>query len=202
MILECGDFNAHLGAESARYTYHDKTNSNGRLLLEHATECNLHIRNTMFEKKKGKLWTFISDMNGRKSQIDFILINKKWKNPVHNCEGYSSFSSLVSDHRLVSAKVQLSLQMSKCPPRKKNFDWSALRNAELQQLYTITVRNRFNELFNESDTITEQYGNFIEANAEAADKLIPLKKKAKRNKMANNPRVIQARKAVQNVRAR
>ena len=44
--------------------------------MEHAEECGLNITNTMFEKRKGKLWTFISDMNGRKSQIDCILVLK------------------------------------------------------------------------------------------------------------------------------
>lgn len=84
VIIECGDFSAHLGEDTVRHTFHKQTNKNGKLLLEHATECDLHITNTLFGKKKGKQWTFISDMNGSKSQIDYILINKKWRNSVHN----------------------------------------------------------------------------------------------------------------------
>ena len=80
MLIECGDFNAHIGKEDAKYTYHDKTNNNGKLMLEHTDECNLCITNTCFQKRMGKFWTFISDMNGSKSMIDYILINKKWKN--------------------------------------------------------------------------------------------------------------------------
>ena len=91
------------------HTFLKVTNTNSRLLLEHAEECGLNITNTMFEKRKGKLWTFISDMNGRKPQIDYILVNKKWKNSIHNVEAYNSFSSLGSDHRLVTAKIRLSL---------------------------------------------------------------------------------------------
>ena len=105
MIIECGDFNAHLGKTEVHHMF--------RLLLEHSEECGLNITNTMFEKRKGKLWTFISDMNGRKSQINYILVNKKWKNSIHNVEAYNSFSSLGSDHRLVTANIRLSLRMSK-----------------------------------------------------------------------------------------
>ena len=78
VIIECGDYNAHLGKADVRHTFHEETNSNGSFLLEHAEECNLNIMNTLFEKKKGKQWTFISDMSGSKSKID-ILVNKKWK---------------------------------------------------------------------------------------------------------------------------
>jgi len=78
MITECGDFNAHLGEKEVQCTFHKDTNRNGRLLLKHAEECGLNISNTKFEKRKGKVWTYISDMNGRKSQIDYIFVNKKY----------------------------------------------------------------------------------------------------------------------------
>ena len=59
------------------YSYHDATNSNGQLIYDLAAENNLAITNTSFRKKKGKLWSFISDMSGTKSQVDYILINRK-----------------------------------------------------------------------------------------------------------------------------
>ena len=199
VIIECGDFNAHLGTDAVRHTFHEQTNSNGKLLLEHASECSMHITNTMFEKKKGKLWTYVSDMSGTKSQIDYILINKKWKNSVHDCEAYNSFSSMGSDHRLVTAKIRLSLRTSKSPALKKKYDWSVLRNTtHLQELYTITVRNRYAGLCCENDNVTEQYGKFVQANAEAAEKLIPVKKKTKRKKHAEERKVVEARAAVEN----
>ena len=65
-------------------------------------------------------------MNGRKTQIDFILVNRKWKNSVHNVEAYNTFCSLGGDHRLVSAKIHLSLRKSKSPPKKVQYDWTTL----------------------------------------------------------------------------
>ena len=42
------------GKEDANHTYHDNTSSNGKFMLEHATECNLCITNTSFKKRMGK----------------------------------------------------------------------------------------------------------------------------------------------------
>ena len=59
-------------------------------------------------------------MTGHKSQIDFILVNRKWRNSVKNVEPYSSFSSVGSDHRIVTAKVKLSLRSNKKGENIKN----------------------------------------------------------------------------------
>ena len=93
----------------------------------------------------------MSDMNGCKTQIDFILVNRKWRNSVHNVEAYNSFSSLGGDHRLVTATIHLSLRKSKAVPRKKQYDWSLLQDKELQQKYTLIVKNRFSALRNVDD---------------------------------------------------
>ena len=75
MIIVCGDVNAHLGNNEVCHSFH-VTNTNGRLLLNLPNECGFHIANTLYQKRKGKLWTFISNVSGVKSQIDFIMTNK------------------------------------------------------------------------------------------------------------------------------
>ena len=82
LVIGC---NAHLGPENALYTFHNKTNNNGKLLLDYSIETSLIIANTRFQKKRGKFFTFISEMNNPKSQIDYILIGNKWKNYLKNC---------------------------------------------------------------------------------------------------------------------
>ena len=52
---ECGDFNAHMGRNEAKYTYHTEIKNNGKMLLAHSEECGLRITNTLFKKKMGKL---------------------------------------------------------------------------------------------------------------------------------------------------
>ena len=51
-LIQCGDFNAHTGEKDAPFTYHQRTNRNGSLLLEHVNECNLVITNTQRRKKE------------------------------------------------------------------------------------------------------------------------------------------------------
>ena len=199
VILVVGDFNAHIGKESARFSYHENTNSNGKLLLELAEETNMVITNTMFQKRKGKLWTFISDMTGTKTQIDYILINKKWRNSVKDVAAYSTFSSIGSDHRVVTARLKLSLRMSLTPPRKNVYEWAALRSdKDLQYQYTVQVKNRYAELCTVSNNkdVTNTYQNLIQANEEAAKDLMPTKKRTKRKITAKDPRIIVARQSV------
>ena len=115
VLMVIGDFNAHLGEDAATYSYHNETNENGQMLSDLVSETNMLITNTQYRKKPGKLWTFISDMSDAKSQVDYILINRRWKNSVKNCEAYSSFSSIGTDHRVVTATPKLSLRTSKAP---------------------------------------------------------------------------------------
>ena len=86
VLLVIGDCKGHLGPENKLCTFHDKTNNNGKLLLDYSVETKLIIANTRFQKKQGKLFTFMSEMNNHKSQIDYILINNKWKNLLKFCE--------------------------------------------------------------------------------------------------------------------
>ena len=201
ILLVLGDYNAHLGTDNAKNTYHTETNTNGQYLADLAEEGNMIIGNTEFQKRKGKLWTYISDMNGHKSQIDYILINKKWKNSLKNVEAYNSFASTGSDHRIITAKIKLSLRMCKTPKRKQNYDWYVLKDdKDLQLIYSIKVQNRYAELcaLDESTDATQKYGNLVIANNETAEEMIPAKKLQKRRVESTDPRIVNARNNVNN----
>ena len=79
VLLVVGDFNVHLEEDMSRFTYHKHTNRNGKIFNDLVNEAGLVVNNTQFQKKQGKFWTFISDMSGAKTQVDFIMINKKWR---------------------------------------------------------------------------------------------------------------------------
>ena len=117
-----GDFSAQLGLDDVRYTMHTASNRNGKLLHELAVEKNLIIGGTSFQKGLGKLWASISP-GGYKSQIDYISIRMILRNSLLNAEPYNSFSSIGSDHRIMSARIRLSLQASgKIPPKHEKLD--------------------------------------------------------------------------------
>ena len=99
-----------------------------------------------------------------------------------NCEAYSSFEGVSSDHRIVTAKVRLSLR--KNATRKattKHYDWALLNNRDIRDKYTLELRNRFEALQEKAEigTPNDEYENFVEAHLEAAEKCIPTKPRTK-----------------------
>ena len=133
------------------------------------------------KKKAGKLWTY-TYANNSKAQIDYVLINKKWKNSAINCEAYSSFEGVSSDHRIVTAKIRLSLR--KKPTRtatNKRYDWALLNKRDIRDKYVVELRNIFETLQEKTEkrTPNDEYENFVNAHLEAAAKCIPTKPKTK-----------------------
>ena len=105
-----GDMNAQIGKNgSNKYSLHNTSNRNGQHLTDLMIENRLTCLNTNFQKWEGKLLTY-TYANNNKAQRDYVFINKKWKNSAMNCEAYSSFGDVSSDHRIVMAKIRLSLR--------------------------------------------------------------------------------------------
>ena len=88
-----------------------------------------------------------------------------------NCEAYSPFEGVSSDHRIVTAKVRLSLR--KNATRKattKHYDWALLNNRDIRDKYALELRNRFEALQEKTEkgTPNDECENFVEAYLEAA----------------------------------
>ncbi|XP_072016984.1 uncharacterized protein [Amphiura filiformis] len=172
VLIIAGDFNARIGLDDAKFAYHQNTNRNGDFLLEFAQENNLIITNTTFQKKKSKLWTCVLP-SGFRAQLDYVLIRKKWKNCVINTQAYNSFASTGSDHRIVTANIRLSLRANnKSPSKRVKYDWAKLAtDPELQDRYTLEIKNRYSVLSDDNCADqTQKYNYLIQANKEAAEK--------------------------------
>ena len=194
-VVCLGDFNARLGHEVAPYTFHDETNRNGKYLEEILTEYNLIATNTQFQKRSGKLWTFKDRAAGSRRQLDYLLVRKKWRNSIMNSEAYNTFCSVGSDHRVVCASVRLSLRISK-QAKKTKYDWKMFyMDNELQNKYTISVRNKYQILAN--DTNETKFNKFVDANKSTMDELLPKKARSKVTLRSSNFRVAMARHEVQ-----
>ena len=70
-------------------SYRDVVASTNSLVIPEATIYR-------FRKRQGKMWTYLSDASLTISQIDYVLVNKKWTNCIHNTEPYNSFCSTVA----------------------------------------------------------------------------------------------------------
>ena len=100
-----GDMNAQIGKNlNRKFSLHNLSNRNGEHLTDFLLENRLTCLNTKFQKRKGKLWTY-NYTNNTKAKIDYVFINKIWNNSALNCEAYSSFEGVSSDHRIVTAKI-------------------------------------------------------------------------------------------------
>ena len=140
------------------------------------------LLNTKFQKSIGMLWTFVY-LNGEKTQLDYILINKKWQNSATNAEAYNSFSSVGSDHRIITAKLKLKLRADKPRKHQPKYDWQALtENTDVVQKYKLEIQNRFNALnVEDTDQSAEStYRSITIAHEDAAKAAIPVIKKTKK----------------------
>ena len=101
MLVIGGDMNAQIGKNgNNKYSLHHMSNRNGQHLTDFMIENRLTCLNTNYQKREGKLWTY-TYANNSKAQIDYIFINKKWKNSAMNCEACSSFEGVSTNHRIV-----------------------------------------------------------------------------------------------------
>ncbi|KAJ8389331.1 hypothetical protein AAFF_G00120390 [Aldrovandia affinis] len=153
-----GDFNARLGPEDAPFTYHTNTNRNGEHLAALLTERRLLAANTLFRKRMGKRWTFQDRATSMRRQLDYILVRRKWRKSILNAESYSTFDSVGSDHRVVAARLRLSLRVPRRPRARP--DWEAFAGSpELQANYTAEVRGRLHLLAEEGEPTTLRGGS-------------------------------------------
>ena len=182
LLVIGGDMNAQMGKNgNNKYSRHKTSNRNGQHLTDFMIENRLKCLNTNYQIREGKLWTY-TYRNNSKAQIDYVFINKKWKNSAINCEAYSSFEGVSSDHRIVTAKIRLSLR--KNPTRTvttKHYDWALLNNRDIRDKYVVELRNRIETLQKntEKGTPNDEYENFVNAHIEAAAKCIPTKPRTK-----------------------
>ena len=117
-----GDMNAQIGQNvNHKFSLHNSSNRNEEHLTDFTLKNRLTYPHTKFPKREGKLWNY-TYANNTKAQIDYIFMNKKWNNSALNCEAYSSFKSMCSDHRIVTAK----------------YDWAYEGIWPEQPLYTMT----------------------------------------------------------------
>ena len=87
-----------------------------------------------------------------------------------------------SDHRIVTAKLRLSLRKNATrTATTKHYDWALLNNRDIRDKYLLELRNRFETLQEKTERSTpnDEYENFFEAHLESASKCIQTKPRTK-----------------------
>ena len=125
--------------------------------------------------------------NNTYAQIDYVFIDKKWKNSAVNCEAYSSFEGVSSDHRNVTAKIILNLRKTATRITTTiHYDWALINIKDIKNKYVVALKNKFDALqeMTETHTPNDNYENFVNAhfekkrsNLESHEKHLRLEKK-------------------------
>ena len=112
------------------------------------------ICNTFFEHENRRLYTWKSPGDRKRNQIDYIMINNRFRNSVKNTKTYPG-ADVNSDHNPVLCKLHVKLKkIAHRRVQDPQIDASALKQPDLQQKYLVDVRNRYEHLMIEC---MEQY---------------------------------------------
>ena len=166
------------------------------MLKDYLQENNLGCLSTIYQKRSGQQWTHTAP-NGYKAQLDYIIINRKWRNSAKNCRAYNSFVSAASDHRIVSTQIRLSLRANKkISSNVAPYDWSTLKiNPKIHETFVIQLNNRFASLQESvsAPSVNSTSDNFETVCRETAKNTIPLKPKTKKRKPWESADICQKR---------
>ena len=84
-------------------------NESGQRLIEFCQENALVIANTLFQKHKRRLYTWISSDGQYRNQTDYVLCSQRWKSSIQSAKTRPG-ADCGSDHELLIAKCKLKLK--------------------------------------------------------------------------------------------
>ena len=142
---------------------------------------------TYFKHPKTRLWTHRRP-NGNLEQLDHILVNSKWINSIRNCRAYNTVE-VNSDHRILSTKLQISLQAHKKRQPTNKKCWEQLRDINKSREFNNKFKTNYQELLqshdvNNMDTpqnLQNKYDAFVQAITTTAKETIPKKQRTKKH---------------------
>ena len=121
-------------------------NEGGEALIDFCKTNNLVILNTLFSHHPRRLYTWTSPDGKTKNQIDYIMINQKWKSSVKNTRTFLG-ADCNSDHQLLVTHLKIRLKKLHQPSGPIRFDWSTIDSN-----YRVQIENKFQALLlNEED---------------------------------------------------
>ena len=134
MMMILGDWNAKVGKNwrawhgaLGKFGYGEE-NERGEKLLNFCLNNNLVIANTMTYKRKAKhQWTWESPDGVTKNQIDYVLVNKKWRTSITSCRAFPG-ADIGSDHQLLLAGARIKLKRQRLQKKVKRFNISKLKD--------------------------------------------------------------------------
>ena len=179
ILMIMGDFNAKVGEDNkgrnevlGRYGL-GKQNEAGERLVEFCASNELRIMNTWFEQPKRRLYTWTTPDGKHRNQIDYMLVNKRWKSTIKDVRTRPG-ADCGTDHELLVATLKLKMKKLRKGDRLTRYDCKGITPE-----YRIEVKNRFETLERE-EAMEEEDVNIMwtrvkEILQDAAEKYVPKK---------------------------
>jgi len=172
ITIVMGDFNAKVGSERDGKVVGSfglgERNDRGDKLVDWCASKGLFISNTWFETHPRRRYTWTSPGDRTRNQIDYIIINQRFRNAVKNSRAFPG-ADVNSDHNPVVAKFKLSLKRLKKPKRRPRYILSSLK---ISQDFKEAVIRKMPTIFDNSNT-ESQWKAFTSTIAKAAEDNIP-----------------------------
>jgi len=184
VIIVMGDFNAKIGEgrEDDIVGPHGlgKRNERGEMLFQWCKANSMIVTNTWFMNHKRRRYTWVSPDKHTRNQIDYILINKRFRNGIEQSMSYPG-ADCGSDHTLVMAKLHIKLRKLKVSKQAPKYQLNKLRENDVKNEFYVQVSNRFQALVDHTPPgLQEELDTFLKVVNEAAEKTIP-KRRHRRN---------------------
>jgi len=150
-----GDMNAKVGNGRhedivGQYGLGEK-NTRGQKLIDWCTQHQQVITNTWFRHHPRRLWTWRSPGDRNRNQIDYITINRRFRNAIHQAKTYPG-ADCNSDHNLLVATVEIKMKKvitTKITARRQ-IDMLK-KNREIKNTFVLETTNRYEILIMEDE---------------------------------------------------
>lgn len=183
-----GDFNAKVGGD--QYENWQETvgrfglgqaNDRGLALLQFCAINDMVVCNTLFQHKNTRRATWISPDGQTRTQIDFILVERRMKGIVKNCRVYNS-ADVGSDHSMVVATMNLLCKRPRRtrPTRKRYNVDKLITDVRAAEEFEVQIGGRFEALLemdtNEDHSIEELYTKFKEETNKVTEEVVGMRR--------------------------
>ncbi|XP_072046974.1 craniofacial development protein 2-like [Amphiura filiformis] len=114
IMIITGDFNAKVGGQSTNKNVMGncglgEQNERGEMLIDFCQENHLIILNTFFMQHPRRLYTWTSPDHSTRNQIDYILVQKRWRSSFMSAKTYPG-ADCGSDHQLLMSTMKFKLR--------------------------------------------------------------------------------------------
>ena len=162
-----GDWNAEVGRGKEGNTVgpfgYGHRNERGDRLVEFCKERNLLVGNTWFENQKRRLYTWKSPGDRYRKQIDYILVEERFRNGVRRVCTLPG-ADINSDHNLLMSEVNFRLKKVHKGNMKKR--WNLEKLKEKREIVREKLVERIKK--EEFKNVEQQWQNFSESIKEVA----------------------------------